>query len=60
MLNGKKTYIAAILGLVSAVALYAQQVLTAGFTFDGLLVFVNSSAVLGAIAFLRSALSKKA
>ena len=59
-LNGKKTYILVILGLVSAACLYAQAVLTNGFTMDGLLQFINSEAVLAGLGTLRLAISKKA
>lgn len=58
-MNGKKTYILAALGALSALALYAQGVILNGFDFTELLKFVNSEAMIGALAALRHAFGKK-
>lgn len=60
MLSGKKSYILSALTLISAVSVYAIDVITNGFNFEHFMVFVGSSAVAGAIATLRAAISKKA
>ena len=59
ILTGKKTYILVILGLISAFALYIQQVVQSGFDFPGLVKFFNSEAIIAAIGTLRLALGKK-
>lgn len=59
MLSGKKTYIAAVLAAVSALALYAQGIVSHGFDMGELLKFLNSEAIVGALAFLRNAIEKK-
>lgn len=57
-MDGKKTYALVILALVSATALYIQDVVTSGFNVDHLMAFIGSSAVTAAIAALRSAVAK--
>ena len=59
ILTGKKTYILVILGLISAFALYIQQVVQSGFDFPGFVKFFNSEAIIAAIGTLRLALGKK-
>ena len=59
ILTGKKTYILVILGLISALCLYVQQVVTSGFDIPGLFKFLNSEAIVAAIGTLRLAVGKK-
>lgn len=59
MLQGKKTYIVAITGAVSALALYVQAVALNGFDLTEFIKFVNSEALMLAFATLRQAVSKK-
>ena len=58
MLTGKKTYILVILGLIAALALYIQGVVEHGFSFPGLLQFINGEAAMAAVATLRLAIGK--
>lgn len=59
LLTGKKTYILVLLGLISAFALYIQQVVTSGFDISGFLKFLQSEAIVAAIGTLRLAVGKK-
>jgi len=58
MLNNRKTYIAAGLGFISAIALYGQSLLANGFEFHIFLQFVQGAAVMSGLAALRHAISK--
>ena len=59
VLPGKKTYILIGLALAGALATYVSGVISNGFDLNGLLAFVQSQAVVAAIATLRLALEKK-
>lgn len=56
---GKKTYLLALLGAVSTLAIYLSQVVSDGFSVEGFLRFVNSETIYGAFATLRLAFAKK-
>jgi len=59
MLSGKKTYALVILGAISTLALYAQNVITNGFDLGELVKFVNSEAIILAFGTIRAAIAKK-
>lgn len=56
-MNGKKTYLTVIAGLIASVALFVQA---GNYNLDSILHLVQSDAILGGIAFLRMAVAKKA
>ena len=55
-MNGKKTYLTVIAGLVASVALFVQA---GDYSLSSILHLVQGDAILGGIAFLRLALGKK-
>lgn len=59
MLSGKKTYILVGLALVGAFITYAQGVVTNGFNIGELWNFLQTEAVVAALATLRMAIGKK-
>ena len=59
ILPGKKTYILVSLGLIAGIALYIQSVVNVGFNWTGFMQFINSEAVVAALATLRLAFGKK-
>jgi hypothetical protein len=60
MLNGKKTYILVGLALLGAFATYSAGVVNNGFDLGEFWKFIQSGAVVGALATLRLAIGKKA
>ena len=56
MLEGKKTYIAALCGAIAALALYGQGVAAHGFDLTEFFKFVNSEAIVVAFAAIRAAI----
>ena len=56
-MNGKKTYLAVIAGLIASVALFVQA---GDYSWNSIMRLIQSDAILGGIAFLRMALAKKA
>ena len=59
MLSGKKTYILVGLALVGALVTYAQGVVTNGFNLGEFWNFLQTEAVVAALATLRMAIGKK-
>lgn len=60
MLDGKKTYILVGLALVGALATYVSGVVQNGFDIGGLWQFLQTEAVVAALATIRLAIAKKA
>ena len=60
ILDGKKTYILVGLALVGALATYFSGVVLHGFDLGEFWKFIQSEAVVGALATLRLAIAKKA
>jgi hypothetical protein len=60
MLDGKKTYILVGLALLGALATYVSHVISAGFNLVELWTFIQSEAVVAALATIRLAIAKKA
>ena len=58
MLNGKKTYILIGLALLGALATYSAGVVNNGFDIGEFWKFIQSEAVVAAIATLRMAIAK--
>lgn len=56
-MDGKKTYLFVICGLISSIALFVGA---GDYSFDAIMKLVQVDSVLGAMAALRIALSKKA
>jgi len=59
MLNGRKTYVLVGLALLGALATYSAGVVNNGFDIGELWKFIQSSAVVAALATIRLAISKK-
>ena len=59
MLNGKKTYILVGLALLGAFATYSASVVSGGFDIGKFWQFVQSEAVVAALATIRMAIGKK-
>lgn len=59
MMDGKKTYILVALAAISALALYAQSVITNGFDVSEFIKFLNTEALTAAFATVRLAISKR-
>ena len=60
MLEGKKTYILVGLALVGALTTYLASVVSNGFDLGQFWGFIQSEAVIGALATIRLAIAKKA
>ena len=56
-MSGKKTYIAVIAGIIASLALFVQ---VGDYSWNSIMRLIQSDAILGAVAFLRMAVSKKA
>ena len=59
MLDGKKTYILVGLALLGALATYSAGVVNHGFDIGELWKFIQSEAVVAALATIRLAIAKK-
>lgn len=59
MFNGYKTYLLVILALISGLSLYIAEVVSNGFSVNGLITFINSEAMVAALGTMRLALGKK-
>ncbi len=59
-MNGKKTYILVIIAALAGLLNYIHGVMLDGFDLNNLMSFVNSEAMIVALATLRAALKKKA